>query len=339
MTSENDESVVEETKEEAPSKPSLIRQVVPWFAAAGILAFMFYKVDFAGVWAALKATGSNMYVIIGAYLVYCLMYWITDVLGFWRAYNWFNASIGLAETARLRFASYTVQAVNGALTEIMCVLYMYRVKKVKALESTGTAGFVYFNENVVLVLLLTFCAFFLPEQRRVYDPVPGLGVPFWTVLQGLLVAVWVFIPIFLIFWRSGLKDKFPRVRDAGVLTAFNKATLLEYLEVFLYRFSNNLVSVGVNIVILRAMGIDAPIALMAAAVPIIVNLAYTPASAMGFGGPQLAAYYLLKGYAAEDQVVAYSLIWSALFFLTRFLAGIGFLKPVYSAAFPPVPKA
>ena len=66
----------------------------------------------------------------------------------------------------------------------------------------------------------------------------------------------------------------------------------------------------------------------------MVNVAYWPVSAGGFGGPQLVAHFLLKGYASEEAVFAYSLVWSALFFLTRSLTGISFIRPVYKAAFP-----
>jgi hypothetical protein len=320
-------------QEGAPKKPSLARQVAPWLFAAGIVAFMLYKVDFGKVMAALE--GAHVSWIVAAFLTYCAVYYLTDVLSFYRSYNWFNVEIGLGETARLRFASYTVQAVNGALTEIMSVLYMFRVKKTPVLQVTSSAGFVYFNETVTLIALLSFCAFFLPEANRIEGTVPGIGVHYWSVFQVLIIAAWTATVVWLVFWRTGLKDRWPRLRDASVLLAFRRATLAHYGEVFLYRFSNNLISVVMNIVMLKALGISAPAALMFAAVPVMVNVAYWPVSAGGFGGPQLVAHFLLKGYATEEQVLAYSLVWSALFFLTRVLSGLPFLPPVYKAAFPP----
>jgi len=73
---------------EVPAKPSIIRQLIPLVFAAGILVFMFYKVDFAKVWQVLKKAHSSW--IIVAFLVNCLIYYSTDILSFWRAYNWFN---------------------------------------------------------------------------------------------------------------------------------------------------------------------------------------------------------------------------------------------------------
>jgi hypothetical protein len=316
----------------APKKPSLLRQVIPWLFAAGILAFMFYKVNFTKVWGVMSEARASW--IIAAYLTYCAIYYLTDILSFWRAYNWFNAEIGFRETARLRLASYAVQAINGALTEIMSVLYMFRVKKVPVLQSTSSAGFVYYNETLTLVALLTFCAFFLPEENRITITVPGINASFWTLFQGLMVLAWALVPAWLLFWRTSLCDRLPRIRDAGALTAFKQGTLLNYGEVFFYRFANNLVSVAANIIILKALGIEAPLALLFAAVPVMVNVAYWPVSAGGFGGPQLAAHFLLKGYATEEAILAYSLTWSALFFLTRTLTGVPFIAPVYRAAFP-----
>jgi hypothetical protein len=293
---------------------------------------MFYKVDFRGVWDTLSEARASW--IIAAYLSYCAVYYLTDILSFWRSYNWYNTLISLPETARLRFASFAVQAINGALTEIMTVLYMFRVKKVPVLHSTSSAGFIYFNEAYTLIALFTFCAFLLPDANRITISVPWINLPFWKIFQALVIAAWLFLPLWLIFWRTGLSARLPKVRDAGVLMAFRQATIAHYIEVFIYRFSNNLISVVMNIIILKALGIEAPAALLFAAVPVMVNVAYWPVSAGGFGGPQLVAHFLLKGYASEAEVLAYSLIWSALFFFTRTLTGLAFIKPVYKAAFP-----
>jgi len=320
------------SKTDAPKKPSIIRQVLPWIFAVGIMAYMFYKVDFKKVGTALE--GARVSWIIAAYLGYCLIYYLTDILSFFRAYNWFNVSISLAETARLRFASYAVQAINGALTEIMSVLYMFRVKKVPVLCATGSAGFVYFNEILTLMVFLAYCAFALPEANRIQRSIPALGLSFWQIFQILVLAVWVLLPLWLLFWRTGFRNRFPKIRDAGALIGFNKGTLANYAEIFGYRFFNNLVSIIANIIMLKALGINAPLPLLFAAVPIMVNVAYWPVSAGGFGGPQLVAHFLLKGYASEEAVLAYSLVWSALFFLTRTLSGIPFIRPVYKAAFP-----
>ena len=313
-------------------KPSIIRQIVPWFFAAGIVAFMFYKVNFVKVWEVLQTAKTSW--IISAYLFYCVTYYLCDILSFFRSYNWFNTKISFKETARLRLASFAVQAINGAITELMSVLYMLRVKKVPALESTSSAMFIYLNEMLTLVALLTYCAFFLAPENRILFTVPFINLRFWTLLQALIIAAWIFMPVWLLFWRTGIRDRFPKVRDNVLLMAFKKGTAANYGEIFFYRFANNFLSLLANIVILKALGIDAPLPLLFAAVPIMVNVAYWPVSAGGFGGPQLVAHFLLKGYASEEAVFAYSLVWSALFFLTRSLTGISFIRPVYKAAFP-----
>ncbi|MFO8056355.1 MAG: lysylphosphatidylglycerol synthase transmembrane domain-containing protein [bacterium] len=320
--------------EETVARPSLARQLAPYVFAGLILVYMFYKVDFSRVWDILTRDDIHHFLIVGAYLVYCAVYYFTDILSFHHAYNRFNAAIGFLETARLRFASYTVQAVNGAITEVMAVLYMRRVKKVPVLSSSSSAAFVYFNETYTMVALLSYCAFLLPEKNRIVIEIPHIGVTFWGLLQGAIVLAWIVLPLWLVFFRTRLGTFFGRLYNAEVLLAFREARLRDYAAVFGYRFGNNVINVLMNIVILKAMGIDAPLPLLFAAVPFMVNVAYWPISVGGFGGPQLVADFLLKGYATEETVFAYSLIWSALFFLTRTLSGLPFLRPVYRAAFP-----
>jgi len=321
---------------EIPQKPSLIRQAAPYLLAGGILVYMFRQVNLPEVMWVLTNPDNHPLVIIEAYLFYCAVYYFTDVLSFSRVYSWFNTPMSFVETLKLRFASYTVQAVNGVLTEIMCVLYMFRVKKVSIMNSTSSMAFVYFNETVSLILLLSFCAFFLPEQRQIQIEVSGF--PFWTLFQALVVLALVLALLWVAFFQSGLSGRFPKLHNRAVLLSFRRASLGNYLEIFSYRFGNNLVSLFVNVMILYALGIEAPLWLMFAASPIMVSAAYWPVSAGGFGGPQLAAHFLLKGYATVPEVLAYSLVWSSLFFLTRTLTGLPFLLPVYKAAFPPPKK-
>jgi len=315
-----------------PRKPSLIRQAAPWLIAAGILAYMFRTVDFFKVWETLA--GARLSWILLAYLAYLASYYVADALSFWRTYRRLEIEVGLIETTKLRFASYAVQAINGALTEIMTVLYMYRVKKTPVLRSTGAAGFIYMNETLTMLVFLTYCAFALPEENRINVALPWLGLDVWTAFQALAIAAWALLPLWLAFWRTPLRNLAPRIRDAELFAAFKTATLVDYAEIFLYRFINNFTSIVANIIMLKAIGIDAPLALLFAAIPIMVNVAYWPVSAGGYGGPQLVAHFLLKGHATNEEILAYSLVWSTLFLLSRSLTGIPFLKPVYQAAFP-----
>src|SRR4030042_6419759 len=105
-------------------KPSLARQVFPWLLAAGILAYAFYQVPFVEVKAALK--GVSLKVVIVGYLIYTLAYYLTDALSFWRCYSRYNLPIRFAEVFKLRLAGYLVQALNGTVTEVLTVLYLYR---------------------------------------------------------------------------------------------------------------------------------------------------------------------------------------------------------------------
>jgi len=313
-------------------KPSILRQLVPWAIAVIILAFMFHEVNFGKLLEILREADAAM--LVGAFLVYSLYYYLTDILSFWKTYKWFNTDISFQETARLRFASYSLQAINGALAEIVTLLYMFRVKRVPVLHATSSALFIYFIETWTLLVLLTYAAFFLPPENRIFLDIPRLNMALWEFFQIIVIAGWLFCFAWVVFWRTKLRDRLAWVRDNNLLMAFKHAYLENYGEVFLYRFSNNLLSVFMNILMLKALGIKAPFALLFAVVPIMVNVAYLPVSAGGFGGPQLVAHYLLKGYATEEAILAYSLAWSALFLLTRVFTGLPFLKTVYRIAFP-----
>jgi len=149
------------------------------------------------------------------------------------------------------------------------------------------------------------------------------------------VAAWLLIPAWIIFWRTRVRNLVPKIRDNPLLATFKKATLENYLEVFGYRLAGNVAGLAAGVVMLKAVGINAPLALLFAGVPIMVDAAYWPVSAGGFGSPQIVALVLLRDYASKEAILAFSLAWSALFFIVRTLTGLPFIRPVYKSAFPP----
>ncbi len=310
-------------------KPGLWRQVLPWVAALGILGYVFHKVPFAQVAQELKAV--SLTAVIAGYLVYTLAYYITDALSFWRCYSRYNLAIGFGEVFKLRLASYLVQALNGAVTEVLTVLYLYRRHRVPVLESGGSAMFVYFFEIYNMVLALSICLLMVPPLRGF----SWLG----PALIAVCAAAWVFLPLWLLYWHTGLRRRlWPGLQKRQFLNAFAKAKLRHYPEIWLYRVLPVAASVWTTIAIFRSMGVLAPTGLLIAAVPAIINVTYWPVSAGGMGGPQLAADILLRGQMTSAQAVAWSLIWSAVFLITRTLTGVFFIRPVWREAFRNAPS-
>ena len=308
----------------AVGKPALWRQALPWVLAVGILAYVFSKVNLAEVKAALA--GVSLVAVIVGYLVYTLTYYLTDALSFWRCYSRYNLRIGFGEILKLRLASYFVQALNGAVTEVLTVLYLLRRHRVPALASASSGLFVYFLETYNMVLAATICLYLVPELRAH----PQLG----PALTWGCAAAWGFMGLWLLYWQTGLRRRlFPGLQHKAIFTAFAQAKLWHYPEIWLYRLLTVAASVWANIWIFRSMGIEAPTGLLVAVVPLVINVIYWPVSAGGMGGPQLAADILLKGYTTSAQAVAWSLILSAAFLLSRTLTGVFFIGPVWKAAF------
>ena len=320
---------VELTAAAPVAKPALWRQLLPWLTAAGILGYVFWKVNFSEVSAALKS--ASLVAVIAGYAVYTLTYYITDALSFWRCYSRYNLPIRFSEVFKLRLASYLVQALNGAVTEVLTVLYLYRRHRVPALSSASSGLFVYFLETYNMVLAASICLIMVPQLRTL----PTLG----PALVGICAAAWLFLLLWLLYWHTGLRNRlWPSLQERTLLTAFAQAKLWHYPEIWLYRLLTVAASVWANIWIFRSMGVTAPTGLLVAVVPLIVNIVYWPVSAGGMGGPQLAADILLRGYATSAQAVAWSLILSASFLLTRTLTGVFFIRPVWRAAFQTKPK-
>ncbi|OGP60610.1 MAG: hypothetical protein A2V67_14375 [Deltaproteobacteria bacterium RBG_13_61_14] len=311
------------------SKPALWRQLLPWVLAGVILVYVFQKVPFAEVKAALK--GVSLLAVIAGFAVYTLAYYLTDALSFWRCYSRYNLPIRFGEVMKLRLASYIVQALFAAFTEMLTVLYLFRRHRVPVLAATSSGIFVYFLETYNMVLALSICLVMVPPLRGF----SWLG----PTLIAVCVAAWAFLLLWLLYWHTGLRRRlWPTWQDRKIFTAFAQARLWHYPEIWLYRLLTVAASVWASIWIFRSMGVTAPTGLLVAAVPVIINSTYWPVSAGGVGGPQLFADILLRGYMTSAQAVAWSLIWSAVFLLTRTLTGVFFIRPVWRAAFQPESK-
>ena len=72
-------------------------------------------------------------------------------------------------------------------------------------------------------------------------------------------------------------------------------------------------------------------------IPLVVLSLFLPIGVGGYGGPQLIAWFLfvkLGAAGTADQVVAYSLLWSAGFLAGRALIGLVFIRRFWSRCFP-----
>ena len=115
-----------------------LRTILPWVIAAGLVGFMFYRIDPAEVAAALRRAHLVQLVLTVLFLnVGALM---TDSFATARVFSWFLAPVRFVELVPVRAATYLMAILNYHLGQAGLVYYMYRAKGVKVSAVTGEIG-------------------------------------------------------------------------------------------------------------------------------------------------------------------------------------------------------
>ncbi|OGP61509.1 MAG: hypothetical protein A2V67_20095 [Deltaproteobacteria bacterium RBG_13_61_14] len=304
--------------EEEPKRPSLVKQILPWVITVAIFSWIFRSVDFGKVWTEMQR--ANLWILIPAMAGLVGVQVWSEIWTFGTSYRWFADrhptawQIGVA-----RVGTYPVQVLLAPLAAVVMLVYLVRVYKMRLALVFASDAFVVFID--LLQGAISLAAAVLIASGT------GLESLHWFFYA---FAAWnlVFYILWFTYWRTALKDRlWPKFRDIVAFQSFRVATWSQFGKMFLMRLPwcfGNLISMYLCLV---AFDIRVPLAVFLIAAPLIMGMAFQPVSVGGYGGPQALAILFFKGYAAEEVILAQSLLWSTFYALFRLAAGLVFLYP------------
>lgn len=215
----------------------------------------------------------------------------------------------------------------------------------------GRAGFVYELERARGVPMLASSSALLLQQSVdvwLFAGCAGLGLaslPASTQTLALARSIAaIFLALTLIFALLCLPLRTPmaawppieRIRQSRLAAAFRRTRPLELLRVVLLRSVHCLVFVAVYTWGTAAFGLELPLAIVLAGVPLIQTVGALPITPAGLGTQQAMMLFLFSPYGSESSILAFGLAFGLLQTFLRFAIGLASLLFVWD---PDRPRA
>lgn len=306
----------------SPLGPRLLR-LLSWAVAAGCFYLVYGRIAAA----ALRENMTPLAYLIDFFrdvdwllwlalmIPYSLFFFLVDAHVTWRVIRWFNApQIRLSDVLPIRASAYILSLVNEQVGKGAMSLYLYRrydVPGFEAISSMILLGLMEIYQLLLFSAIGVFVGFDVLEQA-------STALPLHRILPAVYIVALVYAPLHLLFFAGRLGSW--SLRDHPLLSAFRRATPLQYLLVILFKAPNLIAGVGVYTVALALFNVPVSLIQMLAFLPVIFLAAALP---LPFHAGALALWTVL--FPAYPEVGAFSLVMHTFFVSFNALIGVLFL--------------
>jgi len=302
---------------------SRIRQLLPWFAGAFILAVVLWRVPLPDLTHAIRLARLEIFLpLVGGA---CIAWFLIDATAFAFLFGRFNTPMAFREARELRGLTYLLTPIHWNVGRAAVIARLRTTHRVPLLESTSSMAF-YQTLDAILVSALCWIGLAQLPASPTRDALEPLVALFCLALLAYLLII-----------RS---DRFAiapldRVRMSPFHRTHRLASGRDILTILSLRLAYYGVFVGVYLSGMAAFGIELPVALIVASVPIIQGIGALPISPAGLGTQQAAMLFLFAGHGSEAAIVAFGLSLPLLCIVFRSLIGWRYLGRLASSEAPP----
>jgi hypothetical protein len=292
-----------------------MKRLWPIVLTIAIFAVLFMRIPFARLVEVLSHARLVPFLTLMA--SFSIAFFAIDTLVLTTAIRWFHGPLAYRDLLPVRAATYIVSIVNTQLAQGALALYINRRFLTPLGEITGTVALLILLEVTQLVLFATVGM--LSFASRVpsglfYGP-------------AALAVIWI---VLLLAVRGPFDSPLAR---HSLLRTFRVATGGQILVLLALKASTFALALVVHGLALPLFGIHIPTLRLLAFLPIVFMVAALPLTVAHLGTSQAAWIYFFHDYAAEADLLAYSLAAHLTFMLANGTLGLVFLPKAYADLF------
>ncbi len=307
---------------ETPAPPGERRgraRFIPVALTLVIFGIIFWRIPFDAFWQAVS--GARLLPFFTLMASFSLCFFLADVAVLAALIRWFHGPLRYRELLPVRASTYIVSIINTQLAQAALALYLNRRFRTPLGEITSTV--------ILLILLEATNLIFFATAGSVAFP-GGMPAVFF-VLPVVLAVLWTAVPGIA---RGGLGVLGRWLGGNVLLSTFRKVRWPQALAILALKGSVFVLSLLVHATALTFFGIEIPLPRLLAFLPIVYLVAALPVTVAHLGTSQAAWIFFFGGYAAEADLLAYSLAAHLTFMLANGGFGLVFLPRVYADLFP-----
>ena len=301
-----------------PKEQSVWARLIPVALTIVIFGVIFWRIPFDTFWQAVS--GARLLPFFVFMVSFSLCFFLADSAVLTALIRWFHGPIRYRELLPVRASTYIVSIINTQLAQAALALYLNRRFRTPLGEITST---------VILLILLeaTNLVFFATVGSVAF---PGGTPAVFFALPVVLALIWIAV---VRIARGGLGALGRRAGGNVLLSTFRKVRLRQGVAILGLKGSVFFLSLLVHAQALTFFGIDIPVLPLLAFLPIVYLVAALPVTVAHLGTSQAAWIFFFGSYAAEADLLAYSLAAHLTFMLANGSFGLIFLPRVYADLF------
>lgn len=312
-----------------------LRPILPWMLALLVFGYLLWRVPFAHAWDA--AENARLLPFVAFTAIATLVWFWIDARVFARLFGRFNTPISMAQARSLRGLTYLLTPVHWNLGRAGVIARLRQSRRVPVLEGTSS-----------MLLLQTIDAILLSTLAWIgLSNLPASGEVALLRTITSVFAVTLFAYLALAISQRPRAAWLLRIRGVSLHHAHRQARVRDLLVLAGWRGAYYAVFVAAYHFGLASFGIDLPLTVAVATVPIIQAIGALPITPAGLGTQQAAMLYFYSPYGAgsasshggEPAILAFGLAFPLLVLVLRCLIGSVYLAGLGGAIPNSVPPA
>ncbi len=286
-----------------------------WLVAAGVLAWLFHQSDKDRLLAAMASARLEIYLPLAVFFV--VLWFLIESQNLAFLFNMFGHNVTFREMRFIRGASYMLMIINYNLGLGAIAWYLKRRNGISLSRAGSVMFFYYFVESVgITFFAMIGCLPIYHGSPSVYGKIIGIAFLMFAtyIILFFMVRLLPDIGMFTHFRKNTLLGTFYEATFSGYFKLSGLRALYFASFVFFFHFG------------LRSFGVHVPLLSLVGLVPIIFFIGNIPVTPFGIGTIQAAMLFFFKGYGPEENILSFSVVYSATLLFLRAPIGLLYMR-------------
>jgi len=294
----------------------LVKRLVPWFVAAVILTFLFYRVDVRHFVQSMQVADLSTYV--PWLIVFCLAWFFFDVQNIQATVNQYGYTVSFRDTMSMRGVTYLLMIIDYTLGMGGMALYLRNNEDIPIVKSTGLM-MVYTGVTQFSLFIMAAIGCWLGDMS---SPL------FRTVFVTCVSLAAVYVAAIIVIKLLPEKGRTGRFKNLTIVKLYHEVSWQGYVSFTAWRITYYATYILFYYIVMPFFGMHVPLAVLITAVPLILLVISFPVTPFGLGTAQAAMLFLFKGYGSEAAILAFGITYSTSIVLIRGLIGLFYVKKI-----------
>jgi uncharacterized membrane protein YbhN (UPF0104 family) len=285
--------------------------LMKWLVAFGVLVFLYTQVDADKLFAAMAHARIGHYLSLATLFV--LLWFLIDSHNLMFVFTLFGHGIPFRDMRTIRGSSYLFMILNYNLGLGAIAWYLKKHHNIPLMRASGIMFYYSFVETLAITLLaMAGCLLIFQDNPLMYG----------KLLRIELCIGFIYIALFFIARLLGRKGAIGFIRNNPLFSALHEATLSGFILLCGLRVVYFLTFIVFFHFGLHCFSIHVPLTSLIGIVPVIFYIGNIPVTPFGLGTIQAAMMFFFKPYGSPEQILSFSVIYSATLLLFRAPIGL-----------------